>query len=177
MNVYRAQVDRLYGWKAIPDNGVQDSLQKQAKNTQSEFEKRWKQVFVELSEQGFNPVLYYENKDFGRYLSVVPTSAHTGEGIPDMLMLLVKLSQERMTGKLMYLAELECTVLEVKVIEGHGTTIDVVLSNGILREGDKIIVCGLNGAIVTQVRALLTPQPLKELRVKVSFWAYSTGKA
>jgi translation initiation factor 5B len=85
-----------------------------------------------------------------------------------MLMLLVKLTQERMAERLMYLSELECTVLEVKVIEGLGTTIDVVLSNGVMREGDKIVVCGLNGAITTQVRALLTPQPLKELRIKAS---------
>ena len=82
-------------------------------------------------------------------------------------MLLVNLTQQRMSDRLMYLSELECTVLEVKVIEGLGTTIDVVLSNGILREGDKIVVCGLNGPIVTQIRALLTPQPLRELRIKV----------
>ena len=85
-----------------------------------------------------------------------------------MIMLLVNLTQQRMSDRLMYLSELECTVLEVKVIEGLGTTIDVVLSNGILREGDRIVVCGLNGPIVTQVRALLTPQPLRELRIKVS---------
>jgi translation initiation factor 5B len=85
-----------------------------------------------------------------------------------MIMLLVNLTQKRMSDRLMYLSELECTVLEVKVIEGLGTTIDVVLSNGILREGDRIIVCGLNGPIATNVRALLTPQPLRELRIKVS---------
>lgn len=114
-----------------------------------------------------NSVLYYENKNFARYVSIVPTSAHTGEGIPDMIMLLVNLTQQRMSDRLMYLSEVECTVLEVKVIEGLGTTIDVVLSNGVLHEGDKIVLCGLNGAIVTQIRALLTPQPLRELRVKV----------
>ena len=91
----------------------------------------------------------------------------TGEGVPDLLMLLVKLPQERLSERLMYLSELEATVLEVKVIEGHGTTIDVILSNGILHEGDRIVVCGLNGPIVTNIRALLTPQPMRELRVKV----------
>lgn len=122
-----------------------------------------------FAEQGLNSLPYYENKDFARVVSLVPTSAHTGEGVPDMLMLIIKLTQERMTERLMYLSTLECTVLEVKVIEGLGTTIDVVLSNGVLHEGDRIVVCGLNGAISTQIRALLTPQPMKELRIKVSF--------
>lgn len=119
--------------------------------------------------QGLNSELFYENKNMAKYVSLVPTSAHTGEGIPDMLKLLVTLTQDRMAGKLMYLSELECTVLEVKVIEGLGTTIDVILSNGILREGDRIVLCGLNGAISTNVRALLTPQPLRELRVKSQY--------
>lgn len=65
--------------------------------------------------------------------------------------------------------EFECTVLEVKVIEGLGTTIDVVLVNGLLKVGDTIVLQGFNGAIVTQVRALLTPQPMKEMRVKAEY--------
>lgn len=161
------QVDRLFGWEATPDGAFRESLAKQPHSTQREFEDRVAKTIVAFAEEGLNACLYYENKNFARNVSLVPTSARTGEGIPDMIMLLVNLTQQRMSDSLMYLSELECTVLEVKMIEGLGTTIDVVLSNGVLREGDRIVVCGLNGPIVTQVRALLTPQPLRELRIKV----------
>ncbi|KAG2147931.1 hypothetical protein DEU56DRAFT_753202 [Suillus clintonianus] len=145
-----SQIDRLYGWKETPDGAFQESLAKQKRSVQREFEDRVQKTILAFAEQGLNAVLYYENKSFARNVSLVPTSAITGEGVPDMIMLLVNLTQQRMSDRLMYLSELECTVLEVKVVEGLGTTIDVVLSNGILREGDKIIVCGLNGPIVTQ---------------------------
>jgi translation initiation factor 5B len=65
--------------------------------------------------------------------------------------------------------QFDCTVLEVKIIEGLGTTIDVVLVNGTLKVQDTIVLQGFNGAIVTQVRALLTPHPMKEMRVKAEY--------
>jgi translation initiation factor 5B len=163
------KIDRLYGWKKIENNGFQESLALQNKGVQNEFHDRLEKTKVAFAEQGFNSELYYENKSLAKNVSLVPTSAHTGEGIPDMLRLLVSLTQERMTNKLMYLSEVECTVLEVKIDEGLGTTIDVVLSNGILREGDRIVLCGLQGAICTNIRALLTPAPLKELRIKSQY--------
>lgn len=163
------KIDRLYGWKKIDNNGFQESMALQNKGVQNEFRDRLEKTKVLFAEQGFNAELYYENKSMAKNVSLVPTSAHTGEGIPDMLKLLVTLTQERMTNQLMYLSEVECTVLEVKVIEGLGTTIDVVLSNGVLREGDRIVLCGLNGAIATNIRALLTPAPLKELRLKSQY--------
>jgi translation initiation factor 5B len=162
------QIDRLYGWTPIPDGGFEASLAAQHESVRREFNDRLQKTILAFAEQGLNSLPYYANNDFSRIVSLVPTSAHTGEGVPDMLMLIIKLTQERMTERLMYLSTLECTVLEVKVIEGLGTTIDVVLSNGVLREGDRIVICGLNGPISTQIRALLTPQPMKELRIKVS---------
>lgn len=163
------KIDRLFDWVATPDLPFQMALAKQKSHVIAEFNDRVSKTKVAFAEQGLNSTLYYENKNFAKYVSLVPTSAHTGEGIADLLHLLVDLSQSRMTASLMYLSTLECTVLEVKVIEGLGTTIDVVLSNGVLYEGSRIVVCGLNGPIATNVRALLTPQPLRELRVKSNY--------
>lgn len=163
------KIDRLYGWSRIDNNGFQDSLSMQKKSVQSEFEKRVSDTKLAFAEQGFNSELWYENKSMARNVSLVPTSAHTGEGVPDLLKLLVSLSQERMASSLMYLSEVEATILEVKVVEGLGTTIDVVLSNGVLKEGDRIVLCGLNGPIATNIRALLTPAEMKELRIKSAY--------
>lgn len=57
--------------------------------------------------------------------------------------------------------------LKVKSVPGLGMTVDVILRNGFLKEGDTLVLCGVDGPFTTQVRALLTPQPLRELRVKV----------
>ncbi|KAK0851741.1 eukaryotic translation initiation factor 5B [Friedmanniomyces endolithicus] len=171
------KIDRLYGWNPIADNGFRASLDKQKKHVQDEFRDRLEKTKLAFMEQSFNAELFYENKSMAKYVSLVPTSAHTGEGIPDMIKLLVTLTQERMTRQLMYLSEVECTVLEVKVIEGLGTTIDVILNNGVLHEGDTIVLCGTEGPITTQVRALLTPAEMKELRVKSVYVHNKTVKA
>ena len=163
------KIDRLFGWKKIDNNGFVDSFNLQKQAVQAEFEERWTFVRTQLQEQGFNSELFHKNKNMSKYVSVCPTSAHTGEGIPDMIKLIVKLTQERLTSNLMYLSEVECTVLEVKVVEGLGTTIDVVLSNGVLHEGDRIVLCGNPEPIVTNIRALLTPAEMKELRVKSQY--------
>ncbi|RUS32151.1 hypothetical protein BC938DRAFT_476142 [Jimgerdemannia flammicorona] len=171
------KIDRLFGWKPVADNGFLASYAKQSQSVQNEFKTRVENTILAFAEQGLNSCLYYENTNFAKNVSLVPTSAITGEGIPDMLNLLVELTQTRMSDKLMYITELECTVLEVKVIEGLGTTIDVVLVNGWLHEGDRIVLCGLNGPIVTTIRALLTPQPMKELRIKSAYVHHKSVKA
>jgi translation initiation factor 5B len=160
------QIDHLTGWKVTPDAPVIDSLAKQNENTMSHFKERVATVITHFAEQSLNAALYYENKNFGKVVSLIPTSAKTGEGIPDLLFLLTQLTQHMLTNKLLRLSTLQCSILEVKVTEGLGTTIDVILANGILREGDHILVCTWNGPIITTIRALLTPQPLREIRVK-----------
>ncbi|PJF18167.1 Elongation factor, GTP-binding domain-containing protein [Paramicrosporidium saccamoebae] len=171
------KVDRLYGWKSMTGVSFEDLLEKQAPSVKAEFEERLSKTMLAFAEQGLNAKVSFRNDDMRRCVSLVPTSAITGDGVPDMLSLLIKLTQSMMSDNLRYLSTLQCTVLEVKMIEGLGTTIDVILSNGVLREGDRIAVCGLNGPIVTNIRALLTPQPLREMRVKSNYVHHKQVKA
>ncbi|WJX14395.1 photosystem II [Trifolium repens] len=171
------KVDRLYGWKVCRNAPIRKAMLQQSKDVLNEFNMRVTQIVTQFKEQGLNTELYYKNKEMGETFSIVPTSALSGEGIPDMLLLLVQWTQKTMTEKLTYSEEVQCTVLEVKVIEGHGTTIDVVLVNGVLHEGDQIVVSGMQGPIVTTIRALLTPHPMKELRVKGSYIHHKEIKA
>ncbi|CAL9240921.1 unnamed protein product [Arabidopsis halleri] len=171
------KVDRLYGWKTCKNAPIVKAMKQQDKDVTNEFNMRLRAIKTEFQEQGLNTELYYKNKEMGETFSIVPTSAISGEGVPDLLLLLVQWAQKTMVEKLTYVDEVQCTVLEVKVIEGHGTTIDVVLVNGELHEGDQIVVCGLQGPIVTTIRALLTPHPMKELRVKGTYLHYKEIKA
>ncbi|KAL3341497.1 hypothetical protein AABB24_025849 [Solanum stoloniferum] len=172
------KVDRLYGWKVCKNAPIVKAMKQQSKDVQFEFNTRLTQIVTQFKEQGINTELYYKNKEMGKdTFSIVPTSAISGEGIPDMLLLLVQWTQKTMIERLTYSNDVQCTVLEVKVVEGHGTTIDVVLVNGVLHEGDQIVVCGMQGPIVTSIRALLTPHPMKELRVKGTYLHHKKIKA
>lgn len=56
--------------------------------------------------------------------------------------------------------------MEVKMIEGYGTTIDCILVDGMIKKEDQIVLLGFSGPIVTKVKAILTPHPMKEMRIK-----------
>ena len=74
------KVDRCYDWQATANGPFRPSLAKQRRGTQDEFDKRAKDALMALTEQGLNTALYYDNPDFRKYVSVIPTSAITGEG-------------------------------------------------------------------------------------------------
>ncbi|XP_023173330.2 eukaryotic translation initiation factor 5B [Drosophila hydei] len=171
------KIDRLYDWKVLARRDVRDVIKEQQTNTQLEFEQRTKDVILQFAEQGLNAALFYENTDPKTYISLVPTSAITGEGMGNLLFMITDFCQNMLAKRLMYSEELQATVLEVKAIPGLGTTIDAILINGRLREGQTMILAGTDGPITTQIRSLLMPQPMKELRVKNAYVEYKEVKA
>merc|ERR1719412_1369418 len=87
------KIDRLYEWKSNRHKDIEDVVKSQPPNTRMEFDKHAKEAVIGMAEQGLNAALCYENPDPKNYISMVPTSAHTGEGIGNLMALLVKLSQ------------------------------------------------------------------------------------
>ncbi|CAF1038142.1 unnamed protein product [Didymodactylos carnosus] len=136
-----------------------------------------KTPFIIALNKGLNVAPYYKNPDPSDFFSMVPTSAHTGDGMGSLIALIIEQCQTVLTKCLSYTDELQATIMEVKAIGGLGKTIDVVLVNGRLRVGDTVIVAGQEGPIVTHVRGLLMPKPNQELRVQNQYQTYKKVKA
>ncbi|MCP9259290.1 Eukaryotic translation initiation factor 5B [Dirofilaria immitis] len=173
---YAILIDRLYDYESNPRKDIYQHLKSQPINTQLQFKELKDKIVLQFAEQGVNVVMANENPDLNEYISMVPTSAFLGDGIGNIMAYIINESQNRLAEKLAYCEELDCTVMEVKSLPGLGVTVDVILVNGSLKVGDIIVLTGTDGAIITQIRELLMPQPLKELRVKNSYEHYQMIK-
>ena len=87
------KIDRIYQWKSKAFNNVRDSLDAQETSAKHEFRDRFNKVFLAFAEQNINVALYWENEDPQSYVSIVPTSAITGEGLPDLVTFITQLCQ------------------------------------------------------------------------------------
>ncbi len=158
------KIDAITGWRKV-EGIVSQRVAKQNERVQKEFDEKFYKLVGKLYEKGFSSDRYDRIKDFTKNVAIVPISAKTGEGVPELLMILVGLAQRFLEHQLMTEeSEAEGTVLEVKEEKGLGTTIDAIIYNGIIREGDKIVIGGKREPFVTNIRALLKPKPLDEIR-------------
>ena len=118
-----------------------------------------------LSELGFSSEAFWRVKDFTKEVALVPVSAHSGVGIPELFTVLVGLTQQYMTKKLeRHEGSARGIILEVNEEIGLGPSANIILLDGIIKQGDYIIVAKRDTAIVTKVKSLLLPKPLDEMR-------------
>lgn len=159
------KIDLLAGWRPMPNLPLLQGIKKQDKFTQELLDKAIYTVMGQLAQLGFRSEAFYRVKDFKREIAIVPVSAATGEGIPELLAILVGLTQEFMQEKLRYAeGPARGIVLEIREEPGLGPTANVILINGVLRVGDTIALGTKTGSILTKVRALFMPKPLDEMR-------------
>ena len=159
------KIDRIPGWKSYPDTPFLKTYQMQNPYVKQDLDNRIYDIIGTFSRLGFRADRFDRIKDFTKTVAVVPTSAKTGEGITELLMVLVGLTQQYLKKRLQTTeGPAKGTVLEVKEEPGLGLTLNTIIYDGVLRKDDLIVVGGKEKPIVTRIRAILVPKPLDEIR-------------
>lgn len=165
------KIDRIPGWRPVENAPMEKSLAGQTERVVETLETKIYELVGELYKYGFDSNRYDRITDFTKTVGIIPVSAITGEGIPDLLLVLVGLAQRFLKQNLVIESSRPGvgTILEVKEERGLGTTLDVILYDGMISVGDTIVVGTPREPIITKVRALLKPRPLKEIRSEERF--------
>lgn len=159
------KVDKISGWKSLPDSPFLHSIKKQTPQTIKVLEELKQKIIYEFNKLGFNADSFEKIRDFSKTVAIIPTSAKTGEGIPELLMVLIGLSNKFMRERLKFVeGPGKGVVLEVREDRGLGICLDTIIYDGIIKRGDLIVIGGLEKPLVSRVRALLLPKPLDEIR-------------
>ncbi|HXG13749.1 MAG TPA: translation initiation factor IF-2 [Candidatus Nitrosotenuis sp.] len=159
------KVDMISGWKKTDTPYISEAIKQQDQFIQTTLDEQIYNVVGTLSILGFQSEAFYRVKDFSKEVAIVPVSARTGVGIPELLTVLVGLTQQYMQKRL---AQEEKPsrgiILEVNDEVGLGTTANMILIDGQIKKGDSVIVAKRDSVIVIKPKAILLPKPLDEMR-------------
>ncbi|UCE13322.1 MAG: translation initiation factor IF-2 [Candidatus Heimdallarchaeota archaeon] len=159
------KIDRLSGWKSFPELTLAKSLSKQSNSSLEALQSVIYEIMTELSHFNLEPERFDRIKNFAKKIAIIPTSAITGEGIPELFLVLAILAEQFLKKQLeLHLDKGRGVVLEVKKEVGMGTTLDVILFDGTIKQDSQIVLAGIDGPISTKVRAILMPKELDEIR-------------
>ena len=170
--VAMTKIDATTGWNPTENACFLSTYNEQPDRTREELDDKMYRIIGQLGAKGFQSERYDRVSDYTKQIAIVPVSGITGEGVPDLLMVLAGIAQKYLSrGLEVKPGEGKGTVLDVKDCTGLGTTIDLILYDGEIRRGDHLIIGGAaEGKVIrTRVKALLKPNPLKEMRLEKDF--------
>lgn len=161
------KIDLINGWKQ-QDKTVLSDINKQRPEVQRAFETKFYELVSQIYELGIQADRFDRVGDYTKQAAMVPVSAKTGEGIPELIMMLTALAQKYLENnlKIEESGPAKGTILEVKEQKGLGTVLDAIIYDGSLTQGDIIIVGTLDEPVQTKVKAILLPEGASELREK-----------
>lgn len=160
------KIDKIYGWEVHQDSTFMESYKNQANGVQEKLDSGIYELVGILHDEGFESERFDRVSNFAKQVSIIPMSAKTGEGIAELLTMLMGLAQQYLQKQLQIEIDSPAkgTVLEIKEETGLGVTLDVVIYDGILRKHDNIALTTIDDVITTRIRSLLKPRPLEEIR-------------
>ena len=161
------KIDMLFGWESYEGASFKESFSKQATSVQQNLDTKVYEIVGTLHKEGFQSERFDRVSNFASQISIIPISARSGEGIIEVLAMLLGLAQEYLTEQLEINedAPAKGTVLEIKEEVGLGLTIDSIIYDGVLRTNDEIaLMTSSNEVLTTKIRSILRPLPLEEMR-------------
>ena len=159
------KIDMISGWRKIGIPFIVEEMKKQDPVVQDMIDTKIYDVVGSLSRLGYNSEAFWRVKDFTKEVAIVPVSATTGVGIPELLAVLVGLSQQYLAKRLeQHKVGARGIVLEINEEVGLGPSANVILLDGVLKQGDSIVIAKREGAIITKIKSILLPKPLDEMR-------------
>ena len=158
------KIDTIQGWNCVKDRPFVLSEKTQNEHTLEEFNNKMYSIIGDLSMEGISADRYDRIEDFTKSVALVPLSAKIGEGIPDLVLMLIGLAQRFLEQQLRKEeGPGRGTILEIKEERGLGQTLDMILYDGILKKGDTVALGTRGPPVVTKVKAILKPKPLDEI--------------
>ncbi|HII39563.1 TPA: translation initiation factor IF-2, partial [Candidatus Micrarchaeota archaeon] len=164
--VAATKVDAMSGWIADKNACFSETLSRQRLDVQEHLDKKLYELVGSLYERGFSAERFDRVEDFTKQILIVPVSARTGEGLQELLMYVAGLAQKFLEKRLELHSDQggKGSILEVREEPGLGKTLDVILYDGSLSEGDTIVFATQSNVATSKVKALLKPKPLDEMR-------------
>ncbi len=159
------KVDQIPGWRKVDTPYITQAIKQQDQFMQTTIDEQIYNVVGTLSILGYQSEAFYRIQDFSKEIAIVPVSARTGVGIPELLTVLVGLTQQYLQKRLVQEEKpSRGIILEVNDEVGLGTTANMILIDGQMKKGDSVIVAKRDSVIVTKPKAMLLPKPLDEMR-------------
>ena len=158
------KVDTIQGWQCEEGRPFVLSERQQQAHTLNAFNERLYAIIGDLSAEGIYANRYDQIDDFTKTVALVPISAKEGEGLPDLLLMLIGLAQRFLEQQLTSEdGPGRGTILEIKEEKGLGKTLDMILYSGVLKQGDTVALGTRGAPVITKVKAILKPKPLDEI--------------
>ncbi|MBN1376799.1 translation initiation factor IF-2 [Candidatus Woesearchaeota archaeon] len=159
------KLDLVHGFQQKEEHSVLKIIESQFNEVKNDIEGKIYDIVGKLYDKFKIEADFFNRIDFTKKVAIVPCSAKTKIGLPELMMVIIGLSQKYLKDSLEIHPEEKAkgTILEVKEIKGHGCCIDTIIYDGILNVDDNIMIAGLDNVIETKVRALLKPKALNEI--------------
>jgi len=152
------KIDNISGWRKL-DGNLQKSIELQPQNIKQIFDERYYTLIGSLNSHGFDSDLFYNIKDFTKKIALVPCSARTKEGVPELLMVLCGLSQKYLENRLILGKDAKGVMLEIKK-DKSTNYIESILYDGELSKKEEIAIASFDEPIITKIRVLEEIEPL-----------------